>query len=111
MRKEKKKEKDKTLPVDRWPRSPTPTAYFLPFSLVGRRSRARFSVSLLRPRGPVQEAAAAARLPSLRRWRAGPVCQPRLLPLAVAELETDAAPNRINRVSRDFLPENVMQGL
>jgi hypothetical protein len=31
MRKEKKKEKEKTLPVDQRPGSPTPTAYFLPF--------------------------------------------------------------------------------
>jgi hypothetical protein len=39
-KRKEKKEKEKTLPADRRPGSPTATAYFLLCSLVGRRSRA-----------------------------------------------------------------------
>jgi hypothetical protein len=68
MRKEKKREKEKTLPVDQRPGGlPEPACpSFLSFA-GGPTEPSRFSLSLPRPRGPAQEAAAAARLPSLRR--------------------------------------------
>jgi hypothetical protein len=63
-------------------------------------------------RGPAQGATVAARFPPFLCFAdAGARCQPCLLPLAVAEPETDVASNRINRESQDFLTEHGILGL
>jgi hypothetical protein len=70
-----------------------------------------FLALLSGPRGPAQEPQRPCAPPSLVMLTVGARCQSCLLPLIVAEPETDVASNQINRESRDFLTEHGILGL
>jgi hypothetical protein len=111
--KKKKKEREKVYlcsPVAWRPASHRPALPSL--SSVGpSRTERRFPRFFSHPCGPAQEPQWPRVPPSLVVLTVGTRCQSRLLPLAVAEPETDVASNRINRESRDFLTEHGILGL